>query len=156
MDWVPDRDEGESMTDRTTAPLITGPMLGQAAATGLLGAALTVERHPRLLRGLGLAFAGGVGAWTALASSGVVTVPGAGSGGEDRQGSAPPAVAAAMGVGLCAALAGASEVGIRVQGRFERWAGETVGRPRLAVGVVTGVLSLALDVAAREGERRFS
>lgn len=153
MDWVPDRDEGETMTDRTAAPLITAPILGQAVAGGLLGGVLTVEHHPRLLRGLGLAVAGGVGTWTALAAFGVIAMP-SGSGDEDSRGSVPPAVAAAMGVGMCAALAGASEVGIRAQGRFERWAGDTFGRPRLVLGVVTGALSLAFDVAAREAERR--
>ena len=60
----------------------------------------------------------------------------------------------AVGAGIFALTAGASEVGLRAQGRFERWADDTFGHPRLAVGVATGALALAVDGAARIGERR--
>lgn len=153
MDWGSDRDEGDAMTDRTTAPLITGELLAQAVGTGLLGAALTVEQHPRLLRGLGLALAGAAGVGSALAAGGVLPSS-SGSSGDAPKGDSSPAVAVAVGAGIFALTAGASEVGLRAQGRFERWADDTFGHPRLAVGVATGALALAVDGAARIGERR--
>lgn len=154
MDLGSDRDEGDSMTDRTAAPLITGEMLAQAAGAGVLGASLSAERHPRLLRGLGLALAGMAGVGTALAVGGVLPSSSTESSGDGPKGDASPAVAAAVGVGLFALSAGASEVGLRGQRRIERWALESFGRPRLMVGVATAALSLAIDVAARAGERR--
>lgn len=141
------------MTDRTTAPLLTGEMLAQSAGTGLVGAALSVERHRGALRALGLVLATGVGVWTGLASGGVVK-PRTDESSEDAQQHAPPAVAAALGAGMFALTAGTSEVGLRLQGRFERWADDMFGRPRLVLGVATGAVSLGLDLAARAAERR--
>lgn len=148
------------MTDRTSAPLLTGEMLGQAAATGLAGAALSVDRHPRSVRALSLVLATAAGTWTGLAASGVVARPATDEQPKGEQpaatseGPASPAKAIALGAGIFALTAGAGEVGIRMQSRFERWAEESFGRPRLAVGITTGALSLAIDVAARAGERR--
>lgn len=141
------------MTDRTTTPPLTAQALARAAAAGLVGAAVSAERHPRALRGIGLVFAAGVGTATALATSGVLPRPkGETSSGPAGTGDGPPlppAGAAALG-GAVFVLAGAtSEVGLRAQRAFERWADRTTGHPRVALGVATAALSLASELTDR-------
>src|SRR5699024_5268911 len=95
------RDEGESMTDRGTAPPPIGA-LTRAAAAGCIGGALSVQRHETAIRRLGLLLATGTGAWTALTAGGVVTPPAAGRSSDDGPRPVPPAAAAALGVGMFA------------------------------------------------------
>lgn len=140
------------MRSQDITELITPGALARAAATGLAGAALSVEHRPRLVRGLGLATAVGVGAYAALAASGAVPAPGVEEGEEPLDLS--PGAAAALGLGIFALTAGASEVGVRAQGSLERWAARVNGHPRLTIGVLTGALSLAVDVAEQVASSR--
>lgn len=132
----------------SSSRLITPGVLARAAATGAAGAALSADRHPGVVRGLGLAVSAGAGMWVALAAGGVI--PRA----DPEEGPAPPAVAIALGVGIFAVAAGASEVGLRGQRRLEQWADRACGRPRLTVGLLSAGLSLAVDVAERAAADR--
>lgn len=137
------------MSDQRTAPIHIAGVLARATATGLIGAAVSAERHPVALRRVGLVFAAGLGAAAGLAAAGIVSLPEGEDGpSPDQAGGERSAVAAAgLGVAIFALAAGGSEVGLRGQRRFERWADGAFGRPRLAVGVATGALSLVLDLA---------
>lgn len=139
---------------RSTSPAaLTPSMAASAAVSGLACAALSVDRHPGLVRGLGLGFAAAFGAWTALAAGGVIAVQGNGTSEgrarEARGQTASPAVAAGLGVAAFAVTAGVSEVGLRGQRRVEQWADRVTGRPRLVIGVAGAALSLGADLAAR-------
>lgn len=160
------------MPSTTTAR--TGTILARAAASGLAGAALSVERHTALSRGLGLAFSAGLGVFAALAAGNAVALPssvgptdGTAGGGhaatpDESAGPATvdtprsPAAAVALGLGIFALSAGASELGLRAQRRLERWAGRTTGRPRLTIGLLTGAASLGIDLIDRAAERAGS
>lgn len=140
------------MTDRGTAPPPIGA-LARAAAAGCIGGALSVQRHETAIRRLGLLLATGTGAWTALTAGGVVTPPAAGRSSDDGPRPVPPAAAAALGVGMFAVAAGASEVGLRGQRRLERWAERTNGHPRLTIGVLSAAAALVIDAADRDPTR---
>lgn len=137
------------MNDQRTAPIHIAGVLARATATGLIGAAVSAERHPVALRRLGLVFAAGLGTAAGLGAAGIVSPPQGEDGpSPDQAGGQRSAVAAAgLGVAIFALAAGGSEVGLRAQRRFERWADGAFGRPRLAVGLATGALALVLDLA---------
>lgn len=141
------------MTAASTTPLITSGDLAKAAAATLAGAALSAEQHPTLVRGVGLVLAAGLGSLVALTAGGVVGLPGEEPADDGERQQMGPVAAAALGLGTFAVTAGASELGLRGQRRLERWADRTTGHPRLTVGVLSGALSLALDVAQRTGDR---
>ncbi|GAA1150864.1 hypothetical protein [Ornithinicoccus hortensis] len=144
-----------------------GAVLARAAGTGLAGAALSVERHPKVARGIGLAFSAVVGTAVSLTVGRArdgrtwadafeeAPAPEAPATPEQRAGSTAgepalaPVPAAALGVGTFLLSAGVSELGLRCQGRFERWAARTTGHPRIALGLTAAAMSLGIDLAER-------
>lgn len=127
------------MTDPSMSTVHIAGVFARAAATGLAGAALSAERHPVAIRRVGLVFAAGLGTAAGLAARPTERAA--------APGSLPPVAAAALGVATFALTAGVSEVGLRTQRRFERWADAAWGRPRLAVGLATGAIAVVLDLA---------
>lgn len=127
---------------------ITPTMIARAAALGAAGAALSVTKNPRLVRGLSLATAAGLGGFAAYATAtGDLGPLAQDEGGEARALEGRPLPQAlALGLGVAAVSAGVSELGVRAQGGLERWADRTTGRPRLAVALVTAATSLVMDV----------
>lgn len=124
------------MTSEPTASVLTAGTAARVLATGLVGAALSAERHPTLMRSVGWLLAAGAGCCVGL-----------GAAGETEERRASPVAAAGLGVAVVALTGGTSEAGVWAQRRFERWADAAFGRPRLAVGLATGALALLIDLA---------
>lgn len=137
------------MSNQRTAPVHIAGVLARATATGLIGAAVSAETHPVAMRRVGLVFAAGLGTAAGLAAAGIISPPEGEDGPSPDQTDGEPSTVAAAGLGVAifALAAGGSEVGLRAQRRFERWADGAFGRPRLAVGLATGALALVLDLA---------
>ncbi|WP_068260603.1 hypothetical protein [Janibacter limosus] len=137
------------MSDQGTSPVHIAGVLARATATGLIGAAMSAERHPVAMRRMGLVVAAGLGAVAGLAAAGIVPLTDREDGQrlDQAEGERSPIAAAALGVATFALTAGVSEVGLRTQRRFERWADAAFGRPRLAVGLANGAISIVLDLA---------
>lgn len=129
---------------------ITPTMLARAATIGAVSATLSARENVRAWRVTEIAAGLGLGGLIAATASGAVDPSRLLGADAVETGEASLPVAVGIGAGTAVAVVAVSEIGLRLQGRFEEWSDRVTGRPRLTVALLAAAISLGTDLVERQ------